>query len=191
MNRRTMLGWISSLLAAACTAVVAVPGILYRLSMLRDNPAVPNKKIVQRVALLAELPLGKPVQRIVTGEKQDAWTRYPEEKIGTVWLINKSEEGATPEEAEVVAFSAVCPHEGCEVAFRPGQDQFVCPCHGATFHTSGTALTEEELGMLNPSPRGLDPLDCKIVHDEATDTWSVEVTYEKFQKGLAQQAPIS
>ena len=191
MNRRSMLGWISSLLAAACAAVVAIPGILHRLAVLRDDPDGPANKLVQRVALLAELPLGKPVQRIVTGVKQDAWTRYPQEKIGTVWLINKSEAGSMPEEAEVIAFSAVCPHEGCEVAFRQGQEQFVCPCHGATFHLDGTALTQQELGKHNPSPRGLDPLDCKVVHDEATDTWLVEVTYERFKKGLAEQLPKS
>jgi cytochrome b6-f complex iron-sulfur subunit len=45
-------------------------------------------------------------------------------------------------DSTVVAFSAICPHQGCTVA-----SSFVCPCHGSTFdaktgaHLSGPAPT--------------------------------------------------
>ena len=41
-----------------------------------------------------------------------------------------------PEEGEVVAFSAVCPHEGCTVGVD--DDGFSCPCHGSEFERDGS-----------------------------------------------------
>ncbi len=34
------------------------------------------------------------------------------------------------------AFTSVCPHAGCDVSRREG-DQIVCPCHGSRFGTDG------------------------------------------------------
>ena len=36
-----------------------------------------------------------------------------------------------PEEGRVVAFSAICTHQGCAVA--PDGDRLNCPCHGSVF----------------------------------------------------------
>lgn len=33
--------------------------------------------------------------------------------------------------------SAKCTHEGCEVGWKTADKQFVCPCHGAVFGSSG------------------------------------------------------
>lgn len=41
-----------------------------------------------------------------------------------------------PEQGWVVAFSAVCPHEGC--AASPDGDHFSCPCHGSEFELDGS-----------------------------------------------------
>lgn len=40
-----------------------------------------------------------------------------------------------PEEGQVLAFSAVCPHEGCAVGVEG--DRFECPCHGSQFTLTG------------------------------------------------------
>lgn len=40
-----------------------------------------------------------------------------------------------PSEEEVLAFSAVCPHQGCTVGIEQGH--FECPCHGSRFELSG------------------------------------------------------
>ena len=55
----------------------------------------------------------------------------------------------------VVAFSAVCPHQGCTVAAN-----FVCPCHGSTFDpATGNRLS-------GPAPTGLAPVSVTIQGDE-------------------------
>ena len=50
------------------------------------------------------------------------------------------------------AFSAVCPHAGCQLQFDQQHDTFVCPCHGSTFNGSIGAVEGRS------APRGLSPI---------------------------------
>lgn len=54
-----------------------------------------------------------------------------------------------PSAGTFVAFDAVCPHEGCTVAYNKGRARFECPCHGSQFNGSTGAV---EVG---PADRGL------------------------------------
>ena len=70
----------------------------------------------------------------------------------------KAADGSTvlvtqPAEGEAMAFSAVCPHEGCSVA--PDDDQLSCPCHGSQFSLSGKVKR-------GPADRGLTPLPVTV-----------------------------
>jgi cytochrome b6-f complex iron-sulfur subunit len=49
---------------------------------------------------------------------------------GTKLLISQ------PTAGEVLAFTAVCPHEGCAPA--PDGERFSCPCHGSQFGLDGS-----------------------------------------------------
>ncbi|HEY3356097.1 MAG TPA: Rieske 2Fe-2S domain-containing protein [Polyangia bacterium] len=40
----------------------------------------------------------------------------------------------------VAAFSTVCPHMGCAVAWEEAAREFVCPCHAARFAADGAPL---------------------------------------------------
>ncbi len=48
-----------------------------------------------------------------------------------------------------------CPHLGCTIDWKPGYDQFVCPCHGASFDFYGNFEGP-------PVPRSLDTFAVHI-----------------------------
>jgi thiosulfate dehydrogenase [quinone] large subunit len=54
-----------------------------------------------------------------------------------------------PSAGTFVAFDAVCPHEGCTVAYVAPDRLFVCPCHGSRFNGETGALVK------GPATRGL------------------------------------
>lgn len=62
---------------------------------------------------------------------------------------------ARPAEGTVVAFSAICTHQGCVVAAAP--TEFDCPCHGSRFE----AATGEVLG--GPAVRPLNAIEVTVV----------------------------
>ena len=54
-----------------------------------------------------------------------------------------------PAAGTFVAFSAICPHAGCTVAFARSSDIIACPCHGSEFNARSGAVER------GPAPRGL------------------------------------
>lgn len=54
-----------------------------------------------------------------------------------------------PTDGTFVAFSAICPHAGCTVAFAPSSDIIACPCHGSEFNPRTGAVVR------GPASRGL------------------------------------
>jgi Rieske Fe-S protein len=57
------------------------------------------------------------------------------------------------------AYSAICPHQGCEVD-RVSNGTITCPCHGSTFRVSdGGVLT-------GPAAQGLTVLSSTVKGDE-------------------------
>ena len=49
-----------------------------------------------------------------------------------------------------VAYSAVCTHQGCTVAYKPDTRKLACPCHGGTFDPAQRAEV-----VAGPPPRPL------------------------------------
>ncbi|MEM8864269.1 MAG: Rieske (2Fe-2S) protein, partial [Planctomycetota bacterium] len=122
-----------------------------------------------RVASLDAVPTdGRPVRFPVIAKRTDAWSAYPPEPIGSVYL-RRTAEGETP-----VAHTTVCPHLGCSVDYRPAQDCFLCPCHNSEFTVEGARTDPEE----SPSPRDMDTVEVKIENGQ------VLVDYRNFKGGV-------
>lgn len=64
---------------------------------------------------------------------------------------------AQPTAGKVVAFSSVCPHQGCAVAFA--SSDFACPCHGSTFDLATGDVTH------GPAQKGLTVVSVKVAGD--------------------------
>ena len=136
----------------------------------------PQGAQVKRVARLAELPVGQPVSVAITGSRRDAWTTYPDEPLGEIWLIRRDSESADPSKCRIDAYSSVCPHLRCRIQMDPTQKQFVCPCHRGAFDLEGQPIGKEQLGHHNPAPGPLETFAVKVVPDDKKDWW-VEVEY--------------
>jgi Rieske Fe-S protein len=59
-----------------------------------------------------------------------------------------------PTKGSVVAFLAICTHQGCVV--KPGKGEFDCPCHGSRYNsTTGEVLA-------GPAPLPLEKVPVKL-----------------------------
>ncbi|MBI1312642.1 Rieske 2Fe-2S domain-containing protein [bacterium] len=185
MQRRNLLKWLSAALSTMCASIIAVPGVRYLFATVqRDTPqAVPP----QRVARLNDLPIGEPVEAAITGRRRDAWSIYPEETVGRVWLVRREADESAGSGARVDCYSSVCPHLRCNVSLDPSKQSFICPCHRGRFGLEGERLQTD--GQRNPANRGLDALPCQIVEVNG-EPW-VEVTWQEFEPGISAKVTMS
>ena len=66
--------------------------------------------------------------------------------------------------AGVVAYSAICPHTGCEVVSWVNDRQILeCPCHNSQYDPKGGARV-----IAGPSPRGLAALPLRLTDGQLT-----------------------
>ncbi len=162
--------------AAICIGGLAstfpfLAGLIVMSDPLRQSP---RQGRTLRVAALDSLPDdGVPRSFPVVCDRQDAWTHYPPEPIGAVYLIRD------PGQATVRAFNATCPHAGCMVGYLPAKKYFQCPCHTSAFGLDGQILTD----VSSVPPRGMDSLDCEVRRADGTS--EVWVTFQDFQTGIS------
>lgn len=168
-RRNILAAILAGGLGALAGVLTVVPGlnVLVR-PLLKEKPSA-SKKI--RVALLSAIPPDGVARSFpVIDERVDQWSRYPREKIGSVYLVRESVD-APPR-----CFSATCPHLGCAVEYKPQQGEYRCPCHTSAFAQDGRVLS-------GPSPRPLDTLEVEVRGDQ------VWVEYQKFRSVLAEKIP--
>ena len=63
------------------------------------------------------------------------------------------------ESGDFVAYSAICTHRGCTVAYRDGR--LACPCHGSVFDPAQGAAVEA-----GPAPRPLPNIPVEVRNGE-------------------------
>jgi len=80
--------------------------------------------------------------------------KFPVGSVRTV-LVNERPVLIVRSAQEVRAFSAVCSHLQCVVAYSPERKQIECPCHGGVYSIDGRNLA-------GPPPRPLEELAVTI-----------------------------
>ncbi|WP_104083474.1 ubiquinol-cytochrome c reductase iron-sulfur subunit [Cryobacterium sp. Y11] len=90
-----------------------------------QTATTPDGSVPQEVAKLADIPVGGSISATLDGKPI---------------LVSQ------PNEGSVIAFSAICTHQGCVV--KLGNGGFDCPCHQSRFDTA----TGEVLDGPAPSP---------------------------------------
>ena len=120
-----------------------------------------------KITSLSSIPAdGVPRQFPVVADQQDAWTLFPSQRIGSIFLRR------TAEDQPIQCFTSICPHAGCSVGYSSETNTYKCPCHNSQFSLDGDPIAP------TPSPRGMDPLDVKLA-----DNGDVQVKYVSFYTG--------
>ncbi|MBI2895642.1 MAG: Rieske (2Fe-2S) protein [Deltaproteobacteria bacterium] len=167
-DRRRLLEWIVWLGAGLFGAIASVPLVGSVLDPVTRGRRGSRRGFV-RVARLEALGVGEPRRVQVVSEAIDGWIRAPRRPLGAVWLLRKGGE-------RVRAWSAVCPHLGCGI--EPAADGgFTCPCHRSRFDGAGRRID-------GPSPRGMDPLDVRVVRGEVLVRWA------RFRRGTSRRSEV-
>jgi menaquinol-cytochrome c reductase iron-sulfur subunit len=173
-NRRDVLRLGSLALGSLFGLALAVPGIRFLLDPLGKKASGGS---FRPLTTLGQLKVGEPRAFAIIARRRDGWVRYPEEPVGSVWLIRQPEGSKEP----VLALSSECPHLSCPVNLAPDGKSFLCPCHGANFTLEGKKLNEV-------AARGMDSLAVEITPG---DDPQVLVMFERFQAQAAEKKPLA
>jgi Rieske Fe-S protein len=176
MERRSFLKWLTHGLGALWGLVLGIPAVAYLIDA-RNRPAPAGD--FRTVANVNALQKDVPKQVVISDTRRDAWTLYPNDVVGRVWLIKRGDR-------QVDAFTTICPHLGCSVNYVEQERRFACPCHGGTFHASGERVSEAELGRANAAPRGMDRLECRF---DPANPELIQVRYQNFIQGKDTAVP--
>jgi Rieske Fe-S protein len=106
---------------------------------------------------------------------EDAWNKFINQPIGTVWLRKI--------DGNISCLSSVCPHLGCSVDFRQSDGEYFCPCHTSAFELDGQKKNKIP-------PRGMDDLEVRVATDKKTGKKIVQVKYARFRSGPTKRIPV-
>ena len=163
---------VSIVLGGAMVSVPVVAGVATLLAPLGSDK---GGRLKVRLASIEDLPSdGTPKLYQVVAERKDAWTKYDNKPIGSVFLRKI-------DDSKVVAFNSSCPHAGCSVDIDPDGSAFFCPCHASSFDFDGGTQGK------SVSPRGLDELE---VDSDLLDKGEIWVTFVKFKAGVADKVEV-
>jgi Rieske Fe-S protein len=115
------------------------------------------------VALLSEVTGDSPIRKKIITDHITGWAVTSEEHQIYV-LPGKNNQ----------ILSAVCPHEGCEVAWEKNMNRFSCPCHESYFAADGSRLT-------GPARRNLDALPSRVQDGK------LQAQYQSFENNVAER----
>jgi menaquinol-cytochrome c reductase iron-sulfur subunit len=143
-SRRSFLGVLLTLGSVFVGTLLSVPLIRFALfPLLRRTTELKDSSLGQ----VGEFSLRtEPVMRTIQIEQVDGWRKAVSEKAV---YVTKDSQG------QLRALTSICPHLGCTVPWNKEKQQFVCPCHGATFSPDGSRVS-------GPSLRGMDTLETSV-----------------------------
>ena len=126
-SRRTVL--VAGIAVAGTAGLAPVAGC-----SAKSSAATPKSTGPDVLATAASIPVGNAVSATLDGKPI---------------LISQ------PTAGKVVAFTAICTHQGCTVA--PAGKEFQCPCHGSVYNAATAAV------IMGPAPLPLAAIPIKVV----------------------------
>lgn len=135
-----------SVMRTAIVGALAVAATFAGRALPKSSASVKSstKGKGKQIIKVAELPVGKTFNFV-----------HSAQGVPTILFRTK---------AGVFAYSAICTHEGCSVAYKSSTKKLICPCHAAQFDPFANAKV-----VSGPAERALDKVNVKI-----SGTWIVE-----------------
>lgn len=143
-NRRSFLGALLGVGSVFVGGLLSVPLIRFALFPLLRRTTEVKSSLVGAMSEFSELT--EPAMRTIQIEQVDGWRKTISEKAVYV---------TTDKDGQLRVLTSVCPHLGCTVPWNKEKNQFICPCHGATFNKEGIRVS-------GPSLRGMDTLENSV-----------------------------
>jgi len=177
-DRRLFIKFWTGVLGTVTGLLPLLAGLPMVLDPLRRQGS-PSKLV--KVANLEALPKDN-LPRIfpINAERVDAWNKFPQVRIGTVFLRRLND-------GTVKALNVSCPHLGCAVDLKddpdPEKREFSCPCHNSQFKLDGSIKNLQS----TQSPRDMDEL---VVDEEKLKEGEVWVHFQNFQPNKAEKIPV-
>lgn len=134
-TRRTLLGWMVTVINLGVATALAVPAIRFIVAPLG------RKAKESWVDVLPDSDLAPGQTREVTYSLrvQDGYQTV--DRMYTVYLYRDAT-------SAVKCFDPACTHLGCRIKFQDDQRRYFCPCHGGVFDENGSVVS-------GPPPTGL------------------------------------
>lgn len=174
-RRNVLAGLAAGVIGTIVAIVPTIPGLgflLHPLLKKKQAGSAAGDDFVKVTTVDAIPADGSPRAFPVQMDVQDAWNKYPNRQVGSVFL-SRDDKGS------VQCFSCVCPHLGCTINYEEKAKLYVCPCHASSFKLNG------ERNNLIP-PRSMDPLTARV-----NDKGEVEVEYKAFRAGIAERKAVT
>jgi len=143
-SRRSFLGVLLGLGSVFVGALLSIPLLRFALFPLLRRTTELKSSPVGAVTEFSSLT--EPSMRTIQIELVDGWRKAISEKAV---YVTKNAKG------DLRVLTSICPHLGCTVPWNKEKNQFICPCHGATFTSDGTRVS-------GPSQRGMDTLETSV-----------------------------
>ena len=134
-SRRNVLRWLGGFAVVSTVAMVVTPVIGFLIPSKSASAAAGGKTLV---GTTADIPAGSG-KVVAFGSKPAVVTNTPQ---------------------GVKAFSAICTHLGCVVAYNDMVGAIECPCHAGRFDPATGAVTA------GPPPAPLPPLAVSVEGDQ-------------------------
>ncbi len=163
-------GFIAVVLGLVALGTPVLVGLISFLNPMRQKGQAGR---FFRIATLDALPVdGTPRKFPVIADRKDAWTLFPNEPIGSIFLSRGGSQSGEP--SNIRALCVICPHAGCFIGYDESSGRFLCPCHTAHFDLCGKRGDEK-----SQSPRDMDRLD-EIEIRNGNEIW---VKFQNFRTG--------
>ena len=135
-----------SVMRTAIVGALAVAATFAGRALPKSSASVKSstKGKGKQIIKVAELPVGKTFNFVHSAQ-------------GVPAILFRTKAG-------VFAYSAICTHQGCSVAYKSSTKKLICPCHAAQFDPFANAKV-----VSGPAERALDKVNVKI-----SGTWIVE-----------------